>query len=259
MLGLLRKRAQSPLIQGTILIIVLVFIFWGVGSGINDNLNTIATVNDEAIPYEEFQKTYEQLATQYQDQFGGSLPKGLLESLDLNSLALDQLIQRTLLRQGAREMGIMVSDLEVQQDIEKNDAFRTGGVFNVEQYKNIISSSRMTPSSYEDSRRIALLSRKVLQHLSRFAKLTPLEVNEQFNFDSEEINIEYVSFSGADFKEKIEISEEELRSFYEENKDNYMTDPQVKLDFLLFPYITDEKPVIADEEMESFYRQNCSR
>ena len=259
MLGLLRKKAQSPLIQGTILIIVLVFIFWGVGGGINDNLNTIATVNDEAIPYEEFQKTYEQLATQYQDQFGGSLPKGLLESLDLNSQALEQLIQRTLLRQGAREMGIMISDLEVQQAVEKMEAFRTNGIFNVEQYRNILSSSGMTPSSFEDTMRTDLLAGKVLQHLSRFAKLTPLEVNEQFNFDSEEINIEYVSFSGADFKEKIEISEEELRSFYEKNKDNYMTDPQVKLDFLLFPYITDAKPVIADEEMESFYRQNFNR
>ena len=259
MLGLLRKKAQSPLIQGTILIIVLVFIFWGVGSGTNDNLNTIATVNDEAIPYEEFQKTYEQLATQYQDQFGGSLPKGLLESLDLNSQALEQLIQRTLLRQGAREMGILISDLEVQQAVEKMEAFRTNGIFNVEQYQNILSSSGMTPSSFEDTMRTDLLAGKVLQHLSRFAKLTPLEVNEQFNFDSEEINIEYVSFSGADFKEKIEISEEELRSFYEKNKDNYMTDSQVKLDFLLFPYITDAKPVIADEEMESFYRQNFSR
>ena len=35
MLDLLRKKAQSPLIQGIILIIALVFIFWGVGGGIN--------------------------------------------------------------------------------------------------------------------------------------------------------------------------------------------------------------------------------
>ena len=46
--------------------------------------------------------------------------------------------------------------------------------------------------------------RKVLTHLSRFAKLTPLEINEQFGFDNEEIRIEYVSFSGTDFKDKIE-------------------------------------------------------
>ena len=77
MLDLLRKRAQSPFIQGTILIIVLVFVFWGVGSSYRGDLNNVATVNDEAIPYEAFQKAYDQLATQYRNQFGGSLPKRL--------------------------------------------------------------------------------------------------------------------------------------------------------------------------------------
>jgi peptidyl-prolyl cis-trans isomerase D len=259
MLDLLRKKTQSPFIQGTILIIVLVFIFWGVGSGINDNLNIVATVNNEGIPYEDFQKAYNQLTTQYRNQFGGNLPKGLLENLDLESQTMDQLIQRTLLRQGAREMGIMVSNLEVQQAVEKMEAFRTNGSFNVEQYKNILSSSGMVPSSFEASMRTDLLSGKVLSHLARFAKLTPLEVNEQFGFDNKEISIEYISFSGSDFKEAIEAGDEELLSFYEENKNNYMTDPLVKLNFLLFPYKADEKLVITDEEIESFYRQNFNR
>jgi peptidyl-prolyl cis-trans isomerase D len=259
MLDLLRNKAQSPFIQGTILIIVLVFVFWGVGSSYRGNLNAVATVNDEAISYEEFQKTYEQIATQYRDQFGGNLPKGLLDNLDLEGQTLDQLIQRTLLRQGAREMGIMVSDLEVQQAVEKMEAFRTDGIFNVEQYNSILRSSGMTPTSFEESMRNDLITGKVLANLSRFAKLTPLEVDEQFAFVNEEINIEYVAFSSTDFSEKVEPGEEELLSFYEETKDNYQTDPQVKLDFLLFPFDADVKPNISDEEIETFYRQNFNR
>jgi peptidyl-prolyl cis-trans isomerase D len=258
MLDLLRKKAQSPLIQGTILIIALVFIFWGVG-GYRGSRNSVAQVNDEVIPYEEFQKAYERLANQYRDQFGGTLPKGLLESLDLENQALEQLIQRSLLRQGAREMGIMVSDLEVQQAVEKMEAFRSNGVFNVEQYKNIISSSGMTPTSFEDTMRTDLLAGKVIEYLSHFAKLTPLEVKDQFDFDNEEIKIEYVSFSGADFRDKIATDQEQLKSYYEENKENYQTEPQVKLHFLAFPYVAEEKPAIPDEDLEAFYRQNISR
>ena len=67
------------------------------------------------------------------------------------------------------------------------EAFRTNGSFNVEQYKNILSSSGMTPTSFEASMRTDLLAGKVLTHLARFAKLTPLEINEQFAFDNEEI------------------------------------------------------------------------
>ena len=259
MLDLLRRKAQSPLIQGTIVIIALVFIFWGVGTGYRGSRNSVVQVNDESIPYEEFQKTYEQLANQYRNQFGGNLHKGLLESIDLEGQVLEQLIQRSLLRQGAREMGIMVSNLEVQQAVEKMEAFRSNGIFNVEQYRNILSSSGMTTSTFEQSMRTDLLAGKVLEHLSRFAKLTPLEVEEEFGFDNEEINIEYVSFNAADFREKVETGEEVLMAFYEENKENYTTDPQVKLDFLSFPFNSDEKPTITDEEVESFYRQNLNR
>jgi peptidyl-prolyl cis-trans isomerase D len=258
MLDLLRKKAQSPFIQGTILIIALVFIFWGVG-GYRGSRNFVAQVNDEIIPYEDFQKAFDRLANQYRDQFGGNLPKGLLENLDLEGQALEQLIQRSLLRQGAREMGIMVSDLEIQQSVEEMEAFRSNGIFNVDQYKNILSSSGMTPTSFEDTMRTDLLAGKVIKHLSRFAKLTPLEINEQFDFDNEEIKIEYVSFSGTNFTEKGKADDEQLQSYYEENKENYMTEPQVKLLFLAFPYETEKKPAITDEELEYFYRQNFNR
>jgi peptidyl-prolyl cis-trans isomerase D len=259
MLDLLRKKAQSPLIQGTILIIALVFIFWGVGTGYRGSRNSVAQVNDESIPYEEFQKAYEQLANRYRNQFGGNLPKELLESLDLEGQTLEQLIQRSLLRQGAREMGITVSNSEVQQAVEKMEAFRTNGIFNVEQYRNILTSSGISPTAFEESMRTDLLAAKVLEHLSRFAKLTPLEIEEEFDFDNEEINIEYVSFEAEDFKEKVGTNPEDLMDFYEKHTENYMTDPQVKLDFLTFPYDTDNKPAIADEEVESFYRQNLNR
>ena len=258
MLDLLRKKAQSPLIQGTILIIALVFIFWGVG-GYRGSSNSVAKVNNEVITYEEFQKAYERLANQYRDQFGGNIPKGLLESIDLEGQTLEQLIQRVLLRQGAGKMGILVSDLEVQQAVENMEAFRSNGVFNVELYKNIITSSGMTPASFEETMRTDLLAGKVVEHLSRFAKLTPMEINDQFAFDNEQVKIEYVSFSGSDFKDKVETNSEQLQTYYEENKEKYMTEPQVKLQFLAFSYDSAEKPVISEEDLESFYRANFSR
>ena len=258
MLDLLRKKAQSPLIQGTILIIALVFIFWGVG-GYRGSSNSVAQVNDEVITYEEFQKAYERLANQYRDQFGGNIPKGLLESIDLEGQTLEQLIQRSLLRQGAVKMGILVSDFEVQQAVEKMEAFRSNGSFNVELYQNILSSSGMTPASFEETMRTDLLAGKVIEHLSRFAKLTPLEINDQFAYDNEQVKVEYVSFSGTNFKDKVETGAEQLLTYYDENKENYMTEPQVKLQFLAFPYDSADKPAISEEDLESFYRANFSR
>jgi peptidyl-prolyl cis-trans isomerase D len=117
----------------------------------------------------------------------------------------------------------------------------------------------MTPTSFEQTMRTDLLAGKVIEHLSRFAKVTSLEIKDQFDFDNEEIKIEYVSFSGVNFRNKVKTDEEQLKSYYEENKENYKTEPQVKLHFLTFPFVAEEKPAVSDEELESFYRQNFSR
>jgi len=259
MLELLRNKTKSPFIQGTILIIVLVFVFWGVGSSYRGTLNTVAKVNKQPIDYEAFKNAYDRIVDQYRSQFGGTLPKGLIESLGLEQQVIDQLIQQELLRQGARKMGILVSDLEVKQSVEKMEAFRTDGTFNSEQYRAILTGSGMTPTAFEGSMRSDLVTGKVIDQLMRFAKVTPTEVIENFNYENEEIKFQYVVFNAADFKDKVPVSEEAVAAYFEENTNNYMTDPRIKLDFLAFPFATAEKLVIADVELEAYYRQNISR
>ena len=259
MLDLLRKKTKSPFIQGTILIIVLVFVFWGVGSSYRGTLNTVATVNKQPIDYEAFKNAYDRIIDQYRGQFGGSLPKGLVESLGLEQQVIDQLIQRELLRQGAQKMGILVSDLEVQQAVEKMEAFRTNDIFDAAQYKSILSGSGTTPAAFEGSMRSDLVTGKVVDQLMRFAKVTPTEVIENFNYENEAIKLQYVVLNAADFKDKVSGSEETLAAYFEENKNNYMTDRQIKLDFLAFPFTTKEKPEVSDVELEAYYRQNINR
>ena len=44
MLNMLRKRAQSTIIQIIVLVIAIVFVFWGVGSNLGNKRNSLATV-----------------------------------------------------------------------------------------------------------------------------------------------------------------------------------------------------------------------
>ena len=53
MLNILRKRAQSTLIQIIVLVIAIVFVFWGVGSNLGNKRNSLATVNGEEIPVQD--------------------------------------------------------------------------------------------------------------------------------------------------------------------------------------------------------------
>src|SRR3989339_1002092 len=172
MLNLIRSKAQSIYIQATILIIVLVFVFWGVGSSQKGGPDAIATVNDQNISARQYQKNYTQTINRYQEQFGGTLPAGLLEALNLKQQVLDQMIQEQVMQQGAKEAGLIVGSDEVRKVIQNMDAFREEGIFTLDRYKKLLASSRMTTTDFENNVRNDLLHTKILTHLSRFARIS---------------------------------------------------------------------------------------
>ncbi len=89
MLNIIRKNAQSFVIQAVVIIIAVVFIFWGVNSQLKNPSNAMAVVNGQEIGYREFMQSYERAVEQYKEQFGGQMPDKFLESIRLKEQVLD--------------------------------------------------------------------------------------------------------------------------------------------------------------------------
>lgn len=248
MLDLLRKKAQSPYIQATILIIIIVFIFWGVGNQNGGAANVAATVNEEPIPYKDYQNAYDRTVNQYRQQFGGTLPDGLLKSLNLPQQVLEQLLQRVLMQQGAREAGLTVSKAEIRKKIEEMESFRTDGIFSLDQYKAVLASSRMSPSEFEAGLGSDLLAGKIIDHLAGFSHVSPLEIKDRFTFNNEELYLDFVSFAAERFKDKVEINDEKLAAFFETNKEQYKTEPQYKINYISFPIVTPATNTLTEDQ-----------
>jgi len=234
MLDFLRRKAQSTYIQITILIIILVFIFWGVGTNQGGGSNAVATVNGENISSRQYQQAYEQTVNQYQAQLGGVIPPGLFETLNLKQQVVDQLIQELIIRQGAKEAGLIVGSDEVRKVVHGMSAFTEKGAFSLELYKKMLASSRMTPADFENSIRNDILRKKIADHLTRFAGVSELELKDRFAFDHEQIRLEYAVFTPDAFRASGPVAEPELSGFFNAHKQNYLNEPQIKLRYLLF-------------------------
>ena len=261
MLGLFRRKAQSPTLQFTILIIILVFIFWGVGKNDNNTAkNAIATVNAEAITYRDYQKQYDQTLNSMRDQFGGSIPSGLLEQLNIKQQVISKLVQSTLLRQGAKKIGLHVSDQELQNAIKDMEAFKNNGNFDVNQYEQILAGSRMTVSQFEEGMRYDLLSAKVLNHLGRFGHVSPAALKDIFDYQYRGLKLAYVTFTADAYKDKVEKTDAKLTAFFDENKAKYQTAPQVKIKSLQFLF-AEVKPeaAVTDAEVAKYYQANTDK
>jgi peptidyl-prolyl cis-trans isomerase D len=255
MLNVLRKQAQSTLIQGLVLVIAIVFIFWGVGSNLNNNRTAIALVNSVEISYQEFQRAYDRAVENFQQQFGGQVPAGLIKQMGLKKQVVNQLIQAELLRQGGQEMGIKVTELLTQQKINKMAAFQENGQFNLERYKTVLNQNRMTPTSFEAGITADLQTARVTDDIAAFAMVPDNAVKDWLAYTEEEIKLNYVVFNSPDFEDKVEVDEKALATWFADNRAKYRSEPEVQLKYLFFSY-DDSQVEISDEVLKARYESD---
>ncbi|WLE95782.1 MAG: SurA N-terminal domain-containing protein [Candidatus Electrothrix communis] len=254
MLNILRKQAQSPMIQALVLIIVIVFIFWGFGGNKNNARTAVATVNKVDISYQDYMQAYNRTADNFRQQFGGKIPPALLEQLGIQQQVLSQLIQSELLRQGGEEIGIRVSDLMVQEKIKEMEVFQEDGRFNQQRYEDLLARNRMTPSAFEDSMKSDLRTNRVTNDLASFALVADNEIDRWLAFSEEELKLAYVQFNAADFEDKVEIKEDEVATWFTANKENYRSEPKIRLKYLAFNQSEDlELAQPGEEEIRTLY------
>ena len=113
MLKWLRRSTRSWFIYLAIGAIVVVFIFWGVGSYKASRSQDAAEVNGVVIPMTEFSRQYNDLVKQYQERTGGEVTPEMIKSLRLKEMALSQLVEEALLLQAAPRLGLEVTDCRI--------------------------------------------------------------------------------------------------------------------------------------------------
>jgi len=260
MLDLLRRKAQSPYIQATIVIIILVFIFWLPKMGGNNRPNVVATVNDHPIGLRDYQQRYDRMVSELRDQLGGVIPKGLLETMNIKEQVINQLIEETLLIMTANEIGLATSAAEVARTIHQMEPFKKNGTFTKERYKKLLAQSRIAPKDFEAGIATDILKQKVLTVLGRFAFVSEQEIAQRLHWEYDQVKGAYLLFDPASFRNKVQVEEEALKEFFADHQEEYRTPVMVRLDYLAFT-AQDEggKEEIPEEAISRFYQENIER
>lgn len=259
MLNFLRKNAQSVIIQVVVVVIAIVFVFWGVGANLKDNPNAIAVVNGKEIAYREFQHSYERAVENYKQQFGGQMPQGFLESMGLKEQVLNQLIQAELLRQGSEKIGVMVSKEATQRTIQEMAVFHKNGRFDLANYKMVLERNRLSPTAFEAGIQNDLAINRVVDAIRSFANISGKDVQDWLEYTDQELKLAYAVFRGEDYTSQVKVVEDELQAWYATNKHTYKTLPQNKSQYLFFNYADDWKQVVVSEDaVQTYYQENSA-
>jgi len=259
MLNIIRKNAQSVVVQSIVVIIAVVFIFWGANSNMEGNANALAVVNGKEIPYRDFQQNYERAVEGYKQQVGGQAPEKLLESLGVKGQVLEQMIQSELLRQGAEKMGVTISKEATQRKIQEMDVFSKDGRFDIDRYKMVLERNRLSTTVFEAGIRNDLLTSRTVDALGGFAGVSGEEINNWLEYIDQEINIAYAAIKSEAYESQVKVVESELQAWFDAAKQHYKTPPQSKLRYLVFPFADDLKQVVVNEDaVRGYYEENAA-
>jgi peptidyl-prolyl cis-trans isomerase D len=258
MLDFLRKRRRSWVVTILLGVIVFVFVLWGVGSYVNEpRLDSVAVVNGEVISQREFEMRYQRFIDLYRDLFKGALTQETIRGLNLKSAILEELVQRRLLMQEARRLGLEMTDEELMDSIARLPDFQVNGRFNKNRYLQALRSRRLTPGQYEIERREQITIQKLYDIIQDTVHVTEAEVRDRYRLEQERINLYFIRLSASDFMPQAQVTAEEMKSYYERNREALKEPLRVQVEYLAYPFDHfSSKVQVSEKEIEEFYKIN---
>jgi len=256
MLSLMRKYATTWLIKVILGAIVVVFVFWGVGSFRAQRASRVALVNGETITSEEYREAYNNIIEQLRKSFGNSLSDDLLKSFQPENRAIEQLISQRLLLQEAKKLDFSVSEDELSNSIRNIQAFQIAGIFDSRLYQRVLNSNRLTPEMFEHSQKNSMLTQKLRSLIEDSIKVSNAEAREWFKWNNTSVKINYVVFEPDRFTD-IQSTTSEINTFFDKHKESYKIAAKIKVRYLHFdPGLFRSGIVITDEEISEYFESN---
>jgi len=175
MLKAMRKHARYFYVL--FFIVILTFIFWGVGSvDKTGKVEILAEVGKYKITAEEYWKTYDRIYRFYREIYKDKFDEEMEKKMNLKENVLNSMINERVLLTAAQKTGITVGDEELQDAIAREPAFMKNGAFDKEIYLNRLRLNRITPEEFERSQRRELI-------LSKMRRIIELSVDVPDNTD----------------------------------------------------------------------------
>ncbi|RTE65686.1 peptidylprolyl isomerase [Amphritea opalescens] len=258
MLQNIRDNSQGIVAKIIVGLIIVTFALFGVESlvSLTSGSNAPATVNGVEISEQELLQGADLQRRQLLAQMGENADPTLLDDNLINKATLDNLIQREVLVQSAVNQDMAISDHMLDQMIINTQDFKVDGVFNPDQYQAVLRNAGLTPMMYKD-----LLRKESLVDYERSgymlsAFVLDSDVDNILKLDRETRDMAYVKVGLSDYMAGVSVSADEMNAYYDAHLQDFMTEEQVAIQYLLINKADLLKEVTVDEaELQSQFDQ----
>ena len=237
------KLSKSFFIKLLVGIIILPFVFWGMGDVFSGgNQNVIATIDSKKVNTQEFVNYVNRLNLN-EEQVKN------LSKTDLIEQILSEYIGRKVMALEIEKIGIAVSDNALRDIIKNDKLFYKDDKFSRTEYEKFLIKSGITAPQFEANIVEQEKRRQFLSSLAGGIVVPEMLVEKEFRKENQTKTIEYIDLDKYHSKNKP--SAESLKELYERNKNIFF----VELKSIRYAEIKPELISGSTDYNENFFEQ----
>ncbi|MEZ9565551.1 peptidylprolyl isomerase [Vibrio artabrorum] len=264
MMDRLREGVNGIAVKIILGLIILSFVFAGIGSYITGGSNNAAAkVGNTEIARGEFEQAYQNERNRMQSQLGDYFAQMLADPAYVESFrksVLDRMVNDALLQQQAEALGLRISDAQIRTTILEMPQFQTAGQFDQDVYQAALRRAGFSAESFAEYMRRDLMRNQLVTALQGSEFALQGEIDAQSKLIAQTRDIRTVSLSVADLAKGIKLTDEQIEQYYNENPQAYTRPEQAKVSYIeLSSEALKSQIKISDEEAQKYYQEHLDK
>jgi len=243
MLSTLRSFSKGKLATILVTIIIIPFVFWGMGSVFRGGkTNSVAKINNFNISTKDFVDHINKSKLN-NDRIKENINNNILEEF------LTELVSNSLIDIEIKDLNILISDKNLAERIKKNKSFHDEkNKFSRLKYEKFLLENNIYAAEFEIRLRKNELKKELFTYISGGIKSPYFIANKTFKDNAKKIDLSYVNLNHV-YKKKDEFSNIEIETFIKDNEE------KLKIELIDFSYtkITPLNLVQETEFSENFF------
>ena len=216
MLTSITKTTKSFLAKVLIGIIILPFVFWGMGDVFRTgNQNILVTIDSEKITSQSFVEYLNRLNLNEQQ-------RNNLVKTDLVNRILSDYIGKKIIALEIIDQGINLNDKALKEIIINDDTFKKNKKFSRTKYEKFLLESNLSAAMFEQNISEQEKKRQLLTFLSEGVNLPEFLIEKEYTSENQIKTLQYLQLDNL-YKRYL-IPEEEITKTYETNKNLFAQD-----------------------------------
>ncbi len=225
MLQSMRTAISSWTVKILLAALVLSFVsFYGWQGGKELGTGVLASVDGDSITTIDFQNRFQSMLEVYRNMglLRGDVSEEMMKLIQ--GSILNGMIDERLKIRAAKEFGLVASEKQVKETIEKQFSASTGK-FDFDLYKKILRA-RMgkNPAAFEKEQADSLLAKEFDELFEKTSFVSHQELRQTYEMRNDKVSLSFVTLDPEKLSKKISVpsvTEAEIKSHFETHKSQY--------------------------------------